>query len=146
VVPNQCLPVLYYLSPMTRRTVIALCAALPLVRAQKRSENSKGPELELLEASARIEDNRVNIDGRLKNTSDRALRKVVVVFEMLDTSNNVLTKQQGPIEEPVLEPGDEGSFHVQIASHARGHSFRLAFEDGSGRDLRAENLGPFPIE
>jgi hypothetical protein len=88
----------------------------------------------------------VNIDGRVKNTSERPIRKLIVIFEVLDPSNNVLTKQQGPIEEPVLEPGEEGAFHVQIAWHARGHSFRVSFEDGSGRDLRAENTGPFPIE
>lgn len=131
---------------MTRRTVIAVLTASGIATAEKKAAAPKGPEVELLEAAARVEDSRVNIDGRVKNTSDRPIRKLNVIFELLDPSNNVLTKQQGPIEEPVLEPRGEGSFHAQIAWHARGHAFRVSFEDGSGRDLRAENTGPFAIE
>jgi hypothetical protein len=132
---------------MTRRTVIAALAAISLASAQKKSAQSpKGPDIELIEAAAQVEGSRVNIDGRVKNSSERPIKKMIVIFEMLDPSNNVLTKQQGPIEEAVLEPGDEGNFHAQIAWHARAHAFRVSFEDGSGRDLRAEKTGPFPIE
>lgn len=131
---------------MTRRTVIAAFGACSLTYAQKKSGQAKGPEIECLEAVARLENRRVMIDGRVRNASERPIKKLMVIFEMLDPSSNVLTKQQGPIEEPMLEPGEEGSFHVQIAWHARGHAFRLSFEDGSGRELRGENTGPFVIE
>lgn len=131
---------------MTRRTVIASLAIVVSAHSQKKSAQQKAPEIELLDASAKVEDSRVNIDGHVKNTSERPIKKLIAIFEVLDPSDNVLTKQQGPIEQSVLEPGEEGSFHVQIAWHARGHAFRVSFEDGSGRDLRAENTGPFPIE
>jgi hypothetical protein len=131
---------------MTRRTAIAFVSALPLGYGQKKNTRPKGPDVELIEAVARLEDSRVNIDVRVRNTSDRPIQKLTVILEVLDPSNNVLTKQQGTIEESVLEPGDEGRFHAQIAWHARTHAFRLGFEDGAGRDLRAENTGPFPVE
>ena len=131
---------------MFRRFAIAVLCVLPLAQGQRKSAQQKGPDVELLEAYAQAEDKRINIDGRVKNVAERPIRKLTVIFELLDPSNNVLTKQQGPIEEAVLEPGQEGSFHTQLAWHARTHAFRVSFEDGSGRELRAEKTGPFPVE
>ena len=126
---------------MTRRIVIAALGSAAF--AQKKPAP---PEVELLEATAGVEEQRVNIDGRVRNTAQKPIRKLVVVYEILDPANNVLTRQQGPIEEPVLDLSDEARFAAQLAWHARSHAFRLFFEDGSGRELRAENTGPFPIE
>jgi hypothetical protein len=131
---------------MTRRIAIALLSSLAVAYGQKRSARQKGPDVKLLEAAARLDEKRVNIDIRVRNVSDRPIQKLTVIFEILDPSNNVLTRQQGTIDESLLEPGDEGGFHGQIAWHARTHAFRVSFEDGSGRDLRAENTGPFPVE
>ena len=131
---------------MTRRFATTLFAGSLLLQAQKKNSQQKGPEIELLEATAQLDGNRVNIDGRVKNVSEKPVRKLNVVFEILDPANNVLTRQQGPIEEAMLEPGDEGSFHAQMAWHARSHAYRLSFEDGSGKELRAEKTGPFTIE
>lgn len=131
---------------MTRRALIAAISTAASLRAQKNSGQQKGPEVELLEAAAHVEEQRVNIDGRVKNVAGKPIRKLTVIYEILDPSNHVLTKQQGPVEEPVLEAGEEGTFHAQMAYHARTHAFRLSFEDGSGRELRSEKTGPFPVE
>lgn len=129
---------------MNRRAVIAFFPSAFLL-GQKKKDN-KGPEIELLEATAHVEDSRVNVDGRVKNVSERPVRKLNVVYEVLDGDRNVLTKQQGTIDAAVLDPGEEASFQSQMQYHARAVSFRLSFEDGGGRELRAEKTGPFPIE
>jgi hypothetical protein len=129
---------------MTRRLVLL---SIPTVLfAQQRKSKDKGPEVELLEATARVEDGVLLLDGRLKNVSEKSIRGLTIIFEVLDPNKNVLTKQQGPIEEKQLEPGEEGRFEVQMAFHARAVWFRMWFEDGGARELRAEKTGPFPIE
>ena len=131
---------------MTRRTLLATIALLPLLRAQKKNAEKKGPEVHLIEATAQVEDRRVNIDGRVRNSGERPIRKLNFILEMLDSDRKVLTRQQGRIDEDTLDPGDEAIFRAQVAWHARAVSFRLEFEDGGGRELLAENAGPFAIE
>ena len=131
---------------MTRRTLLASVAVLPSLFAQKKNAEKKGPEVHLLEATAQVEEQRINIDGRVRNTGEKPIRKLNFILEMLDSDRKVLTRQQGRIDEDVLDPGDEALFRAQIAWHARAVSFRLEFEDGGGRELMAANTGPFPIE
>lgn len=126
---------------MTRRDAIFLITASLPASAQK-----KGPDLDLIEAAAHVEDNRINIDIRIRNLTNRSIRKITVIFEILDTSGSVLSKQQGQIEESVLEPQEVGNFHAQMAWHARTHAFRVSFEDANGRELRTEDTGPRPVE
>jgi hypothetical protein len=131
---------------MTRRVFLAAAAAVPVAHAQNRNAKNKGPEVRVVEVTAHVEDGRVNIDGRLRNAAERPIRKLNVIFEVLDSDGNVLTRQQGPIDEPVLEPGEESVLQIQMHYHARAVTFRVLAEDGSGRELRLANAGPFAIE
>ena len=132
---------------MTRRLLFAaVCVWASSLRAQKKNAEKKGPDVELLEATAQLEDRRVNIDGRVRNTGGKPIRKLNFILEILDSDRKVLTRQQGKFDEEVLDPGDEAIFRAQIAWHARAESFRVEFEDGSGRELTAANTGPFSIE
>ena len=131
---------------MTRRILLAAFAVLPLVRAQKKNAEKKVPDVQLIEATAQVEERRVNIDGRVRNSGEKPIRKLNFILEMLDSDKRVLTRQQGKFDEEVLDPGDEAIFRAQIAWHARAVSFRVEFEDGSGRELNAANTGPFAIE
>lgn len=133
---------------MNRRSTLAVLFAFPTVLAaqKKRSTDRNQPEIELMDVRAAVESGRVEIDGRVKNTSDKPVRKLAIFFEMLDSDRKVLTRQQGAIEEPVLDPSAEASFSGQVAWHARAVAYRLSFEDGSGRELRGLNTGPFAIE
>jgi hypothetical protein len=131
---------------MTRRIVVTALALALFLSAQKKNAEKKPPDVELVEASAQVEDRRVNIDGRVRNSGAKPIRRLNFILEMLDSDLRVLTRQQGKIDEETLEPGDEASFQAQIAWHARAVSFRVEFEDGSGRELNAVNTGPFPIE
>ena len=127
---------------MDRRSAILTVCTGSLLLGQKQ----KPPEIEVLEASAHVDAGRVIVDCRVKNVSDKPIRKLTLVLEVLDIEDRVLTKQQGTIDAPVLDPGEDSLFQAQLAYHARTHAWRVSFEDGSGRDLRAEQTGPFPIE
>jgi hypothetical protein len=130
---------------MTRRSVIHLLIALPAAAAGKKSKD-KGSEVQLVTASARLEDGKIAVDGRIRNVGERPIRNLEVYYEILDSDGKTLTRQHGPIEQEILGPGEESSFLVQMAFHARAISMRIEFEDGAGRELRAENTGPFQIE
>jgi hypothetical protein len=132
---------------MTRRFVLLSLASVPLCFAQKKKPaQDKGPEVELLEASAHVEDSRLNMDGRLRNVGERPIRKLRIYSEILDSDKKVLTRQQGDLGMEEFEPGEESRFEAQMAYHARAIWFRLEFEDAGGRELRAEKTGPFQIE
>ena len=111
-----------------------------------KKSQAKGPEVLLLDAVAKVEDQRVIVDGHVRNVTDKPIRKLTVVYEILDFDKKVLTRQKGAIDEEFLDPGDEAGFSAQMQYHARGVYYRFEFEDGSEKELRAEKTGPFPFE
>jgi hypothetical protein len=131
---------------MKRSTFILMLAGAPFAGAQKKKEQLREAEIEVIEPVVRREDGRVTIDGRLRNTGEKPARNLAVFYEILDSDRNVLTRQRGGIEEHELEPDRETEIHAQMHFHARGIQVRLSFEDGSGRELKGINAGPFPIE
>src|SRR5688500_18478753 len=86
---------------------LLLVFLVPVAIAQKKQPQPKPAEIEVVETAARREDNRLTVDARLRNTGERPARKLVVIFEVLDSDKNVLTRQKGEIEEEELEPGEE---------------------------------------
>jgi hypothetical protein len=129
---------------MKRFAVVAVLLCLPSV-AQQRPKKPE-PAIEMIEAAARREESKLTIDGRLKNTGDRATKKLVIIFEVLDGDKKVLTRQTGGIDADDLEAGAEAEFHNQMHFHARAVFVRFEFEEGNGREIRAANTGPFAIE
>ena len=130
---------------VTRRSFAVTIAGGSIVAAAKKKSQAKGPEIEILEHSAKIEEGRVNLDGRVKNLLDRPVHKLTVIYEILDSDKNVLTRQKGAIDEEELPPGEEAGFSAQITYVARSVYYRFEFEDASERELRSENTGPFAI-
>lgn len=127
------LPVLFALA-------ILLCAA------DKKGKQPKGPEIELLDATCHRTEDRVLLDGRIRNTAERPLTKVQMIFRFMAPGRQVIATKNGPIEEVLIEPGEEAEFHMQVPAPARAVEFDVGAEDGSGRELRFDRTGPFPIE
>lgn len=130
---------------MDRRAFLVFAGQFPALWAAKKSK-AKGPEIELIEAAAKLEEGKLAIDGRFRNVSQRSIHRITVIYELLDSDKNALTRQKGAIDQEQLDTSEEAEFHVQMAVHARAVSFRLSFEDGGERELNAVNTGPFPVE
>jgi len=130
---------------LNRRTLLFSLGCLSPLAGAKKSQ-AKGPEVILVDATAKVEDARVNLDGHVRNVTDKPIRRLTVVYELLDSDRKVLTRQKGSIDDESLDPGDEAPFSAQMHYHARGVFYRLEFEDGSEKELRAEKTGPFPLE
>lgn len=129
----------------TRRNFLLSAVTVASAAAAKKSQ-AKGPELQLLDHSAKVADGNLELDGHVKNLAERPIRKLTVVYEVLDSDKNVLTRQKGSIDEEELAPGAEAAFSAQIQYVARSVYYRFEFEDGGERELRSEKTGPFAIQ
>jgi hypothetical protein len=124
---------------------VLFALAILLSAEDKKRKPSKGPEIELIEATCQRSSGRVLLDGQIRNTSGRPLRKIVLTFKFIAPGGQVIASKNGALDEPLLEPGDEAEFHMQVPSPARAVSFDVNIE-ASGRELRLDRSGPFPIE
>lgn len=121
--------------------IASLCFAL-----QKKGKTPKPPEITILEITCRRENGDVTVDGKLKADGERSLKEVHLIVDFLGTGKQLLESKRGPVDTELLQPGDESEFHLRVADPIRAVRFTLRAEEGDGRDLRIENIGPFPIE
>jgi hypothetical protein len=126
------------------RFIAFTCAVLCLCSfalAQRRAD------VQVLEAKGRrIEEGKVAVDGRVKVTSEKPLKGLVIVFDFLSTEGETLTSQKTQVEDDVLPRGEEPSFHAVTLNPPGSVRFRLRAFDNADRELRVGNAGPFTIE
>ncbi|HUS06822.1 MAG TPA: FxLYD domain-containing protein [Bryobacteraceae bacterium] len=116
------------------------------VAAPAQKKQPKPPEVELLQAAAHRDAGNINIDGKVKNTGDKPIKNLAVLYDFLDSDNHVLTSVKGEVEESVVAPGEEVEFHAQVKEPPRATSFQVNFEDGGGKYLRPAKIEVLPIE
>jgi hypothetical protein len=101
---------------------VLLVALATLSAAADRKRNQAPPkpaEIEIVEITARRGDGRVSLDGRVKNTGERAAVGMVLYFDFMAPGRQVVTTKRGDLEIETLEPGEEAEFHV-YAARGRG--------------------------
>jgi hypothetical protein len=130
-----------------RQTLFVLIplALMPAAPAQKR-KGPKPPDLEVVEASAHRSAGMISLDGRVRNTGERPIRGLVLVFDFLAPDKVPLTTQKAQVDEEVLEVGKEAVFRMALNDSVRAVEFRINAVDQNNRDLRVARPGPFPIE
>src|SRR5258705_10616078 len=111
--------------------------------AQKKG---KPPDIEILEASAHRGEVTILIDGRIRNSGEKAIKELTLLFHFMAPGKQVVTTQKGKIEEPILGPGEEAAFHMELNGPPRSVEFQIDAADGVGRELRVGMGGQFPIE
>jgi hypothetical protein len=128
-----------------RTLFVLLLAAVPLAYPQKKAPQPKPAVIEVVKATAQRDADLLALDGHVRNTGERPATDLVVIVDVLDSDKRTLTTQKGESDPSTVEPGEEAEFHAQMALPPRAVSIRLSFEDGSGRDLKSSNTGPFAI-
>ncbi len=111
-----------------------LCAA-----ERKRKPKPRPAEIEVIDLNVHRASKLVVIEGHVKNIGERIAEEIVVEFEFLDADGQVMARKDGPVEEEVLEPGQEGRVRfetvdpvraVRVAlSACRSRSGGLRFQD-----------------
>lgn len=128
-----------------RRTILACLALALFLPAQ--DKKPKTPELEFTQVSVhRINDTLLAADGSVRNTGTKSYRRVQIVFEFFAPGKQSITIQRGSPEPDLIPPGELVEFHLQLRAPARAVQVTLGAEDGSGRELRVGNAGPYPVE
>jgi hypothetical protein len=128
---------------MGRAVILTAILALALCGADKKK---KPPEVTILECNGRRDAGKITLDGKVRNTGEKPLNGLLLLFDFLSSDKVILTTQKGPVEDEVLDPGQESTFHLQCEQPPRAVRFQLNAVDHSGRDLRVANAGPFAID
>lgn len=127
----------------TLRVVLVLALAVIPVAAQKKR---KPPDLEIVEAIARRTEDKVSVDGRVRNSGEKTIKELTLLFNFFAPGKEAIATEKGSIGEEVLEPGKESAFHMETNAPPRAVEFQIEAQDGSGRELRVGKSGPFPVE
>jgi hypothetical protein len=132
---------------MMKRLAVPLLvlACLAPAALQKRKQQSQN-QVEVMEAKAERQERSIMLDGRVKNTGQRVLYRLTLVFDLIDSEQKVIASRKGPIEEDVLEPGEEATFQFHVPDQARAVQFRMGAESKKTVDLEVIKPGPFLIE
>lgn len=128
------------------RTLCTILAFALVVNTTAAEKKHKPPEVEILEASAHRGESDISVDGRLRNSGEKPIKELTLLFDFMAPGRQVITTQKGTIDEEVLEPGKEAVFHMELNAPPRSVEFQINAQDGSGRDLRVAKAGPFTIE
>jgi hypothetical protein len=127
--------------------LLVALATLSVAADKKRNRAPPKPtEIEVVEITARRGEGRVSLDGRVKNTGERAAVGIVLLFDFMAPGRQVITTKRGDLEIETLEPGEEAEFHVYAPEPPRAVEIRVQVRDGSQRDLKVIKPGPYPIE
>ena len=123
--------------------VIAIVAVASPVMAQKQK---KPPDIQVIEAKARRGEDKIALDGKVRVTGEKTLKGLVLAFDFLSASGEVLTTQKEEISDEALKPGDEPAFHAETLNPPGAIKFRIRAFDTAERELREADAGPFIIE
>jgi hypothetical protein len=106
----------------------------------------KAPDVEIVEATAHRGESTISIEGRLRNTGEKPIIKMILSFTFLAPGKQPVTTQKAAIDEELLEKGQEASFRMELNAPPRSVEFTIDASDGSSHYLRVGKTGPFPIE
>jgi hypothetical protein len=130
---------------------IVKCAAVALTAlafasAQDRKQaKARGPDLYILDLKVQRDVRHVTVDGKVRVGQGRALKDITLIFEFFAPGGELLTKQEIQVNEGVLAPGEETTFHGQTLSPPRAVRVKLDAE-ADGRYIRIDKPGPYVIE
>lgn len=116
------------------------------VMVADQSQKGKRSDVQVIEAKGHRVEGNVSVDGKLKITTEKPLRGLVLSFDFVDHDNAILTTEREQISEDVLNAGDTLSFHAETFNPPGAIKFKMRAYDTSEKELRIVNPGPFLIE
>jgi hypothetical protein len=103
-------------------------------------------EIQVVEATARRGEETIAVDAKVRNSGERRVENLIVLFDFLAAGNKVISTQQIPVDEEVLEPGQESLIQAKLRDHVRAVRFRVNATDKLGHDFQVLSPGPYVIE
>jgi hypothetical protein len=109
-------------------------------------QKAKTGDIDILEVTAHRSEEMIEIDGRVRNTSDKTIHGLTLSFDFTASDGSVMTTQTAPVDEENLAPGEEAPFHMQLNNPPRAVKFKVSAVTDSKRGLRVTRGGPFAID
>ncbi len=123
-----------------------LAAASLLLLAGSLALAEKRHDVEVVEARARrVEEGRISLDGRVRVTAGKSVKGLSLTFDFLTSDGDLLSSEKAAVDDDVIQRGDDSPFHVETDNPPGSVRFKIRAFDGSGRQLRVGNDGPFII-
>ena len=119
--------------------VLSLCASAP-------GQRKKPADVEVVETRAHRVDDKITLDGRVRFTSPRPARGLLIVFDFLSAEHAVVTTQKTQVADDVVRAGQEASYQTVLVDPVRAVFYQVRASDSGERELRVANPGPYPIE
>jgi hypothetical protein len=122
-------------------TVTVLAGVLPA--AEKKP---KPPDIDIVEASAHRGESTISVEGRVRNTGEKPIKRLVLSFTFLAPGKQPLTTKKAEIDEELLDKGQEATFRMELQAPPRSVEFTVDASDVAGHLFRVGKTGPFPIQ
>jgi hypothetical protein len=131
---------------MSRSTLLLALSLLGLTALAQNKKTPKPPDLEIVEIAAKRRGDEIHVDGKVRNTSDKPLEKVSIIVDFFAPNRKPMVSKRGPVDEEVLEPGDEAVFQLAMDDPGQLVNIEIQAVDRRERDLRLSRTGPFSID
>src|SRR5215467_8716737 len=95
---------------MRRAVILTAILVLTLAGADKKK---KPPDVTVVECNGRRASGKITFDGRVRNTGEKTINGLILLFDFLSSDKVILTTLKGPTDDEVLDPGNESSFHLE---------------------------------
>jgi len=128
-----------------KQAVVALLVLASLLSGAQKKRKAPPPQVEVIQATAKRVEDRIELDGTIKNRGEVPIERLVLHFELLTTGMKPVSVRKGPADE-IIDAGGQYTFLFQMRDEPRAVYFRIrAF--GKGDDgLTVIAPGPYVIQ
>lgn len=108
--------------------------------------DKKKQDIQVVETKVRRDNGQFTVDGRVRAVGEKPIRQLVVIFDFLSPEGAVVSSEKTGIEDELLKPGQEASYHAVTRDLVRAVRYRIRAAGAGDRVLRVYNGGPYTIE
>ncbi len=128
-----------------KHAVVAMVVLASLLPGAQKKRKAPVPQVEVIQASAKRVENRIELDGTIRNLGEVPLERLVLHFELLTTGTKPVSVRKGPVDE-VVEAGGQYTFLFQMRDEPRAVYFRIRAFDKGDDGLIVISPGPYVIQ
>jgi hypothetical protein len=106
----------------------------------------KKSDISLADMKAVRLETKVTIDLKVKVTSEKPIKGLVLVVDYLDADKSALASEKALVTEDTIKTGEDQPLHLDSRFPPGAVRFKIRAFDNAEKELRVANPGPFVIE
>lgn len=128
-----------------KHAVAALLVLASLLSGAQKRRNLPPLQVEVVQAAAKRVEDRIELDGTIRNSGDLPIQGLILHFELLSTGMKPISVKKGPVD-PFIDPGGQSAFLFQMRDEPRAVRFRIRAVDHRKEELVVIAPGPYVIQ